>query len=747
MPRHLVLALLLVATLGIAAAPNPAPVNLDFESGSPGEVPPGWLSPTTELGYTAALSTETPKQGKQCVRLSGAPAGPAGGQVFGNVMQQIDATPYRGKRIRFRGAVRVEGSAATAGLWMRVDRAAKQVGFFENMQARPIRAGGWAYYEINGDVAVDAEVLNVGLILEQEGSAWLDDVTIETLWKTELRSGPPRAVTARGLENLIAFTRLFGIVRHFHASDEAAAADWDAVAIDGAVAVENAKDASELVARLNDVFLPLAPSVLIYRSNAPPKAGIAKPSGADTIVAWEHNGLGLKEKGPNIIYSSERVRRSVEKPDPNIPDPLQPLKADLGGGVSASIPLAVFADASRTLPSPAREELRHSKAGYTGNDRATRIGAVVILWDVLQHFYPYFDVVDVNWPAELRTALRAAGDDRGEAEFLRTLRRMIVSIDDGHGSVSHPSQMRRATLPILWRVAGDALVVTAIDETVTGLSVGDEVVSIDGQPALQALRVAEALISGTPQWKRWTALRHLSAGDDATQAALTIRNADGTTRTVTLPRTIRPEPLREQRPEKISELKPGLWYVDLVERLKDADFDASLEKLATARGIVFDLRGYPRIGDKPLRHLIDRLAESARWNIPVLRRPNREGVEWNTDGRWALEPLAPRLTKKIVFLTDGRAISYAESWMGIVEAYKLGEIVGETTAGTNGNINIIPLPGGYRVVFTGMKVLKHDGSRHHGIGIAPTVPVSPTVAGIRAGRDEQLEKAIEILER
>ncbi|HEX9985851.1 MAG TPA: hypothetical protein VGF69_21505 [Thermoanaerobaculia bacterium] len=46
-----------------------------------------------------------------------------------------------------------------------------------------------------------------------------------------------------------------------------------------------------------------------------------------------------------------------------------------------------------------------------------------------------------------------------------------------------------------------------------------------------------------------------------------------------------------------------------------------------------------------------------------------------------------------------------------------------------------------------MKVLKHDGSRHHGVGIAPTVPVSPTVEGIRARRAEQLEKAIEVLEK
>jgi len=70
--------------------------------------------------------------------------------------------------------------------------------------------------------------------------------------------------------------------------------------------------------------------------------------------------------------------------------------------------------------------------------------------------------------------------------------------------------------------------------------------------------------------------------------------------------------------------------------------------------------------------------------------------------------------------------------------------VGETTAGTNGNINQIALPGGYRIVFTGMKVLKHDGTRHHGVGIAPTVPVARTIAAVAAGRDEQLERAVAI---
>ena len=105
----------------------------------------------------------------------------------------------------------------------------------------------------------------------------------------------------------------------------------------------------------------------------------------------------------------------------------------------------------------------------------------------------------------------------------------------------------------------------------------------------------------------------------------------------------------------------------------------------------------------------------------------------------------PTLNAKIVFLTDARAISYAETCLGIIEYYKLGEIVGEPTAGTNGNIARMQVLNDYELVWTAMKVLKQDGSQHHGVGINPTVTLLRTVQGISEGRDEQVEKAISII--
>jgi len=85
--------------------------------------------------------------------------------------------------------------------------------------------------------------------------------------------------------------------------------------------------------------------------------------------------------------------------------------------------------------------------------------------------------------------------------------------------------------------------------------------------------------------------------------------------------------------------------------------------------------------------------------------------------------------------------------MGFIEHYKLATIVGQPTAGTNGNVNPLMLPGGYYVTWTGMRVVKHDGSQHHGVGIIPHVLMKRTIKGVREGRDEFLEKAIELAEK
>jgi C-terminal processing protease CtpA/Prc len=582
----------------------------------------------------------------------------------------------------------------------------------------------------------------------------------------------PRALEGRGGENLGAFARLLGYVRHFHPSDEVAAVgDWDRRAIEGVRVAEPAADSADLARRLEAWARPFGATIRVYPSDQPaplPDALAAAPKGDAFVVTWEHQGFGPTGILGNrtTIYRGRRVyaklrdgRRPKESPDPAVA-----FRADLGGGVSCLVPIALYADTSGTLPKDARSKPRPPvQAGkLSGNDRSTRLAAVALGWNILQHFYPYFDVGEHDWPAELRRALASAATDPDEAAFLETLRRMVAALDDGHGGVYPEDRPDRsappAYLPLAWDWVEDRLVVTAVGKTdgtttpALDIRPGDVVRSIDGVPAATALERVERLVSSaTPQWRRARGLSRLSGRKPGQESVLEVQGRDGHVRTV----RVKPVPrganasgaVTEPRPSPIAELKPGIYYVD-ASRAEDGAIKEMMPKFREAKGLIFDFRNYPKFWFFSFfGHLSDHAMTSAQWHVPVVTRPDRQGMTFSRGGEWDLQPAEPYLMAPKAFLTGGGAISYAESCMGIVEHYKLGAIVGGPTAGTNGNVNTsTQLPGGYRIFWTGMKVLRHDGSRHHGVGIRPTVPVERTIAGVAAGRDEVLEKALAIVE-
>jgi hypothetical protein len=279
---------------------------------------------------------------------------------------------------------------------------------------------------------------------------------------------------------------------------------------------------------------------------------------------------------------------------------------------------------------------------------------------------------------------------------------------------------------------------------------------------MAALQALDPLASGaTPQWRRLHALRLLMPNDGAPMR-LRVQQADGNEKAIQVTRSLEARP-REELPNTIAELRPGLWYVDFT-RLTDVDFFEAVPKLAEAKAIIFDVRHYPaNMARSAMSFLTSRILRGGVMDIPIATLPDQRdlrflnsqfliypisasarGPELRT--RLVLQDRNRRFTGKFVFLTGNDVVSQGESLMSVIADEKLGPIVGEPTAGTNGNVNRFHLPGGYSVNFTGMRVTRKDGSTLHGVGIKPDVTVTRTVAALREGRDEVLEKGIEIAE-
>lgn len=414
---------------------------------------------------------------------------------------------------------------------------------------------------------------------------------------------------------------------------------------------------------------------------------------------------------------------------------------DLGDGLSARVPLSLASRDDHTVPvgdlAAAEARTMALPATLTADDADVRVADVVVMWGVLAHFYPYHDVIATRWWDALDGMLAEAIAATTAGEHRATLARVMAAAEDGHGGVSPAAT---AGLPLELGVVEGTLVV--LSSAVPEVERGDVVRAIDGVAADAALATARLRTSGSPQWR--TALAALLVGVGPEGPATVTVEHGGTARSVTLTRAARTRPPAAGPP--IEEVRPGVWRVDLATADRAA-IEARIATLAAARGVIFDMRGYPNGTHEVLRHLLP-APETDRWmHVAHVIRPLTSTAPpphaWTSFG-WDMTPAEPRLRGTVVFLTGPGAISYAESVMGYVEALKL-PIVGAATAGTNGNVRSVALPSGASFRFTGMRVTRHDGSRSHLEGIRPTLTVAPTLAGVRAGRDEVLERALTLI--
>lgn len=578
--------------------------------------------------------------------------------------------------------------------------------------------------------------------------------------KTEARVA--LSVEDQRLENLIAFTKLYGYVRYFHPSDEARTIYWNQFLYYGVEQVKNAKTQEELKQKLEELFSPIAPLLVIHFDDETPIDPTTNVNGQQNVklIAWQHNGMG-GGMNDQSIYTSVIVESENS-------DHLEVFDQDLTFGEKISkrisselriqLPLVLYKNADGTIGATEKSSMKYQELQTilsdinphqdVSQDETVRIVNVAIAWNVFQHFYPYLDVVDVDWDKVLLDTLVEVQGEMDRGDFLNTMSRMLEQLQDGHAAIFDQKNYKRWFLPFRLDLIENEIVVinTAFNSLI---ELGDIILEIDGQDVKELLTKEERLVSGSKQWKRNRAMENLlSSAQPGTIAIKLQRNHEILDISVAYfsDRTYNNPVDVFIRPAFIEEIEENIYYVNM----NNVDYrmiEPYLSDIAEAEGVIFDLRGYPK-GDIGLilHHIIDKPINWVNAGIPQVLYPDQEGLTYyRPDVSNAIEPLQPKLNGKLIFLTYGGSISYAESIMGLVEEYQLAEIIGQPTAGANGNINPFRLIDDFYVSWTGMQVLKQDNSQLHLIGVQPTILVERTIEEVRAGRDIYMEKALEVI--
>ena len=174
--------------------------------------------------------------------------------------------------------------------------------------------------------------------------------------------------------------------------------------------------------------------------------------------------------------------------------------------------------------------------------------------------------------------------------------------------------------------------------------------------------------------------------------------------------------------------------------VKAADCPHYIQSAAGTKGLIIDIRNYPAefvvfaLGSL----LVNSETNFVRFTKADLSNPGT--FYWTKP--LSLKPAKPHYAGKVVILVDETSVSQSEYTAMAFRSASGAIVVGSTTAGADGNVSRVMLPGAQETMISGIGVFYPDKSPTQRIGTLPNIEVKPTIAGLRDGRDEVLEEAL-----
>lgn len=398
-----------------------------------------------------------------------------------------------------------------------------------------------------------------------------------------------------------------------------------------------------------------------------------------------------------------------------------------------------------------------------------KVAGLSLFWSEARRNFVHFDhVPELKWDEVYMQYLGKVIAAPTTRDYYLLMTQLAALLQDGHTNVEMPAELARAAYarpPLRTALVEDKVLVRHVgDEDVARrVRAGEEIVAIDGEPVKQYAerRVAPFVSSSTPQDKAVRVFGYqLLSGDEAQAVRLRLRGEAGAEREELVERSLK---YRAPAPAGFKMLPGAIAYIALDQFENDRDvkaFELALPQILGAKGLLIDVRrnggGSSKFGMAVLSYLtkapIAGTLGFVRGEEAYTRAQGGGYVKWspvvgNGEPYRAGAARDQVFTGPVAVLTGAQTFSAAEDFTAAYKMMKRGIIVGEATGGSTGQPLRFDLPGGGKARICVKRDVYPDGTSFVGKGIAPDIEVRETVAGLRAGRDPVMERALAELSR
>lgn len=380
-----------------------------------------------------------------------------------------------------------------------------------------------------------------------------------------------------------------------------------------------------------------------------------------------------------------------------------------------------------------------------------RLLALSRYWNIINYFYPYKYKIGTNWNDVLVEMIPKFKDAQDTMQYHLAMLELTVKINDSHGmfATSYTNKFFGIKwAPFRFKIIDDKAVVTSFYNDslckLDDIKVGDVFLSVENTSIKNIIA------------QRW---KYIAGSNDAAKLrnfyyAVFNGNTDSVKTTCERNGILNRKIVHRYLNKNFSLLKDdstlykildgNIGYVNL-DKLQHKQVKDVLGKLRNTTAIIFDVRNYPK---GTLYDIAEFLNEEKK-TFAKIAKP-----ELSYPGVFTFNslPYCGRKNKnpykgKVVLLFNEWTQSHGEYTLMALQTFPNTIGVGSQTGGADGDISEITFPGNYKTYMTGIGVYYPDGRETQRVGIIPDVVVKPTIEGIKEGKDEVLEKAIEVIRK
>lgn len=714
-------------------------LNFDFEKTTPNEkLPDNWFQ--WGEGYNLKIDSIEKHSGKYAVLIEH--EGERDEKYFGCVAQSIPSN-YEGNEIELKAYMKLKNVAdRPIGLMLRLD-GTSGVLEFNNMQQKNIQGTtDWTLYSVKLPYPEDTKTIYIGALLSGTGQLWVDDFQllidgkdvgeVKYVEQIKYKGDTDREfdhgskissidMTAINIDNLDILGKIWGFLKYYHPVIAKGEYNWDYELFRILPKVLESKNKAERNSILSAWIAGLG-----KEPNGRLKEGISGDVKLKPDLDWINDSIFGKELTTQLINIKD-----AERTDTNYY-------------------IGLF-------PGIRNPKFKNENPYSTMNfpDAGFRLLSLYRYWNIIQYYFPYKHLIEENWNEVLKEFIPKFMNALNELEYKQTVLSLIARIHDTHANIwgrdtTLENYRGRNYAPVkITFVENKAVVTEYYDKDLgekSGLKIGDIIEAINNKSVDE---IIQEKLPFTPASNYPTQLRDIA--DDLLRtkdSLLTINYKRGTstftsqTECFSLSKNILYDYFQKKDTcfklinSEISYLYPG--------SIKNEYLSKIMPEILKTKGLIIDLRCYPSefIVFSLSKYLQPDSKSFVKFSIGNIISP---GLFTITDELKVGNENKDFYKGKVAIIVNEVTQSQAEYTTMAFRTAPKATVIGSTTAGADGNVSHFTLPGGIKTMFSGIGVYYPDGKETQRIGIVPDIEVKPTIKGISEGRDELLERAIEII--